>query len=70
MLSELAAEFVELLSRGELDRIKVCDNEDCRFAFYDGSRNRARRWCSHTTCGNRHKVKQFRARRRRLAQAG
>jgi predicted RNA-binding Zn ribbon-like protein len=63
--SELASALAELLSRGEPDRLKVCDNVQCRFAFYDASRNRSRRWCSHTTCGNRHKVTRFRARRRR-----
>jgi predicted RNA-binding Zn ribbon-like protein len=65
VLSELAAALAELLSEGESERLKVCDNPDCRFAFYDASRNRSRRWCSHRACGNRHKVKQFRARRRR-----
>jgi predicted RNA-binding Zn ribbon-like protein len=69
VLAELAASLVELLSRSELERIKVCDNPDCRFAFYDSSRNRSRRWCAHSTCGNRHKVRQFRA-RRRAAEAG
>jgi predicted RNA-binding Zn ribbon-like protein len=68
VLSELAFALSELLARGEVDRIKVCDNVDCRFAFYDASKNRSRRWCAHTTCGNRHKVKQFRARRREAAR--
>jgi predicted RNA-binding Zn ribbon-like protein len=68
VLSELAFALSELLARGEVDRIKVCDNVDCRFAFYDASKNRSRRWCAHTTCGNRHKVKQFRARRRKAAR--
>jgi predicted RNA-binding Zn ribbon-like protein len=62
--SQLASALAELLARGEADRLKVCADEGCRFAFYDESRNRARRWCSHTTCGNRHKVRRYRARRR------
>ena len=61
--AELAAALAELL-HGETDRLKVCDNPECRFAFYDGSKNRSRRWCSHMTCGNRHKLRAFRARRR------
>jgi predicted RNA-binding Zn ribbon-like protein len=69
VLSELAAALAELLSKAEPDRLKVCDNPDCRFAFYDTSRNRSRRWCSHTTCGNRHKVRQFRARRQHERQS-
>ena len=63
--AELAAALADLLATGEPHRLKVCDNPDCRFAFYDASKNRSRRWCSHATCGNRHKVTQFRARRRR-----
>jgi predicted RNA-binding Zn ribbon-like protein len=66
VLSELAASLADLLADGETDRLKVCDNPDCRFAFYDASKNRSRRWCAHTTCGNRNKVKQFRARQRAL----
>jgi predicted RNA-binding Zn ribbon-like protein len=62
--SDLAASFAELLARGESARFKICDNPDCRFAFYDASKNRSRRWCAQTTCGNRHKVRQFRARQR------
>lgn len=66
VLSELAGSLAELLADGETARIKVCDNRDCRFAFYDASKNRSRRWCSQTTCGNRHKLKEFRARQRAL----
>jgi predicted RNA-binding Zn ribbon-like protein len=70
VLSELAATLVELLAEGEAERIKVCDNPDCRFAFYDASKNRSRRWCAQSTCGNRHKVRQFRARRRASTAPG
>jgi predicted RNA-binding Zn ribbon-like protein len=62
--AQLAKALAELLSEGDRDRLKVCDNPKCRFAFYDRSRNRSRRWCSHTTCGNLDKVTRFRARRR------
>jgi predicted RNA-binding Zn ribbon-like protein len=64
VLSEIAASLADLLVHGETDRIKVCDNQDCRFAFYDLSKNRSRRWCAQRTCGNRHKVREFRARQR------
>ena len=61
--AELAAALAELVAT-ESARLKVCDNPECRFAFYDSSKNRTRRWCSHTTCGNRHKLRAFRARQR------
>ena len=43
-------------------RLKICPAEDCRWAFYDTSRNRSRRWCSMEVCGNRSKVRAFRDR--------
>jgi predicted RNA-binding Zn ribbon-like protein len=63
---ELAAALADLLA-ADRARLKVCDNPDCRFAFYDSSKNRTRRWCSHTTCGNRHKLRAYRARLRHSA---
>jgi predicted RNA-binding Zn ribbon-like protein len=64
VLGEIAGSLADLLAVGDTDRLKVCDNPDCRFAFYDETRNRTRRWCAQTTCGNRHKVRAFRARQR------
>jgi hypothetical protein len=34
-------------------RLRLCAATDCRFAFYDASRNRTGIWCSMSTCGNR-----------------
>lgn len=48
---------------GTWERIKACPEETCRWAFYDSSRNRSGRWCG-TTCGNRAKVRAYRARNR------
>jgi predicted RNA-binding Zn ribbon-like protein len=52
----------ELLIHGPLDRLRECAADDCGWLFIDTTRNRARRWCSMQTCGNRAKVQQFRAR--------
>ena len=63
MLGEIASGFGERLARGEPARIKICDNRDCRWVFYDRSKNRSRRWCEgNTGCGNLMKVRRFRAR--------
>lgn len=51
-------------ARGEWPRLKLCAAEDCRWAFYDGSRNRLGRWCSMNVCGNREKTRTYRMRRR------
>lgn len=44
-------------------------SSDCGGIIYDGSHNRARRWCDVEECGNLVKVRQFRARRRQLRGA-
>jgi predicted RNA-binding Zn ribbon-like protein len=50
--------------RGSWSRLKVCDNSECRWVFYDRSRNQQGRWCEMAVCGNRVKNRAFRARRR------
>lgn len=53
----------ELLTGGELERVKECeDDRGCGFLFYDTSRNHSRRWCSMESCGNRAKVRRYRRR--------
>lgn len=54
----------ELLTSGDLGRLRVCDNEECGWLFVDRSRNRSRRWCDMQDCGNVAKVRRFRARQR------
>ena len=49
------------------DRLKLCGNPDCRWAFYDRSHSRRGAWCDMASCGNRVKNRNLRARR---AQAG
>jgi predicted RNA-binding Zn ribbon-like protein len=48
---------------GTWDRLKLCSNPDCRWAFYDRSHSRRGAWCDMTTCGNRIKNRNLRARR-------
>jgi predicted RNA-binding Zn ribbon-like protein len=50
---------------GTWAQLKACGNEDCRWAFYDRSRNHGGTWCDMATCGNKLKNREFRARRRR-----
>jgi predicted RNA-binding Zn ribbon-like protein len=49
---------------GTWDRLKLCANPDCRWAFYDRSHSRRGTWCDMTTCGNRIKNRNLRARQR------
>jgi predicted RNA-binding Zn ribbon-like protein len=61
-LARLLATIAEAAVDGTWDRLKVCHNPQCRWAFYDHSRNKARTWCSMVTCGNQAKVRAFRSR--------
>jgi predicted RNA-binding Zn ribbon-like protein len=47
---------------GTWDRLKVCADEGCRWAYYDHSRNRSRSWCNMAVCGNRSKARSYRRR--------
>jgi hypothetical protein len=60
----LAAAAAKVAIEQRIDRVKICPADDCRWAFYDTSRNRSRQWCSMEVCGNRAKA---RAHRRRVA---
>jgi predicted RNA-binding Zn ribbon-like protein len=58
----LAATFLATLD-GTWKRLKACRNHDCRWSFYDYSKNRSASWCSMQLCGNRTKTRAYRARR-------
>ena len=49
---------------GTWPRMKVCPADDCRWAFYDHSKNRSGKWCDMAVCGNRAKAREYRARHR------
>ncbi|OLF07056.1 CGNR zinc finger domain-containing protein [Actinophytocola xanthii] len=51
------------VARGDWTRVKLCAAPDCRWAFYDVSRNGRGRWCTMEICGNRHKTRSYRERR-------
>lgn len=55
------AASVILSIQGRLGRVKLCGGEDCRWAFYDASRNGSRQWCSMEVCGNRQKARTYRS---------
>jgi len=54
----------DLLTGELLDRVRLCDADDCGWLFIDASRNRSRRWCDMSECGNRAKAKRFRERQK------
>jgi hypothetical protein len=63
-LGAIAAAAVALSGDGRWDRLKICPADDCRWAFFDRSRNHSRTWCSMRVCGNREKARAWRERAR------
>lgn len=64
-LWDIARAAGELLrSSGDLVRVRECGSATCEWLFIDKSRNHTRRWCDMNDCGNRAKVRRFRARQR------
>lgn len=63
-LGPLVTTALRLALEGRWDRLKLCDADTCRYAFYDGSKNRSGRWCDMSICGNRAKTRAFRERHR------
>jgi predicted RNA-binding Zn ribbon-like protein len=61
-LAALLAPVAESMSDGTWARVKACRADDCQWAFYDFSRNRSGTWCDMAVCGNREKVRAYRAR--------
>jgi predicted RNA-binding Zn ribbon-like protein len=66
-LARLADPLVKELTAGHPERIRICDNDTCRWVFYDTSRTGRRRWCSMATCGNQAKAARHRARAKSAA---
>ncbi len=60
-LGRILAVAAACMQDGTWSRLKACPN--CRWAFYDRSRNRSATWCSMTLCGNRIKTRAYRRRR-------
>ena len=58
MLWPIALSAAELLSSDGLSSVRECAADDCAWLFLDESRNRSRRWCDMSVCGNRQKARR------------
>ena len=65
---DVLAIVLEAVTRGEWDRLKACP--DCRWVFYDNTRNASKRWClmnaggpDGRSCGSIAKVRRHRSRK-------
>lgn len=58
ILWPIAQAAADLLTSDELRIVRWCEAPDCQWLFLDHSRNRSRRWCDMTVCGNRQKARR------------
>ena len=66
----ILASAAELLTSGDVARVRRCADDECGWLFVDMSRNRSRRWCSMEDCGNRAKARRHHRRTRGLQVSG
>ncbi len=67
-LGHIVSAIHAAIADGTWPRLKACERDVCRWAFYDRSKNRSSHWCATNVCGQREKNR--RAYRRRRARAG
>jgi predicted RNA-binding Zn ribbon-like protein len=70
VLWPVARSAAELLTSGDLSRLRQCGGDDCGWIFEDTTRNRSRHWCDMRDCGNRARVRRFRRRQKDLHPGG
>jgi predicted RNA-binding Zn ribbon-like protein len=68
-LGLIVAAIHAAIAEGTWSRLKTCDRDNCRWAFYDHSKNQSSHWCSTAGCGSREKNRRA-YRRRRAASRG
>lgn len=66
-MGKLVATLYGAMQEEDWTRLKLCNASDCRWAFYDRSKNQSSRWCDMGSCGNREKARRFREQHRHLA---
>ena len=68
-LGRIVAAIHAGVADGTWERLKACERDICRWAFYDHSKNRSGHWCSMAVCGQREKNRRAYRRRRARAEA-
>jgi predicted RNA-binding Zn ribbon-like protein len=61
ILWEIGRATGRLVLSPRLANIRACAASDCGWWFVDDTKNRSRRWCDMKLCGNREKLRRFRA---------
>jgi predicted RNA-binding Zn ribbon-like protein len=63
-LGRIVAVVHKAVADGTWTRLKACERDSCRWAFYDHSKNQSGRWCHSAVCGNRERSRRAYHRRR------
>ncbi|MBV8768135.1 MAG: ABATE domain-containing protein [Hyphomicrobiales bacterium] len=56
ILGPIALSAIGILRESDPKRLKQCSGEHCGWVFFDMTKNRSRRWCEMSVCGNRAKA--------------
>jgi predicted RNA-binding Zn ribbon-like protein len=67
VIAQMLGIVLQAQTRGEWPRLKICAFDECRWAFYDSSKNRGGTWCRMEECGNRVKNRRYRDRQSQRA---
>jgi predicted RNA-binding Zn ribbon-like protein len=62
LLGPLLSAVIAAMTDGTWPRMKACAADDCRYAFYDHTRNRSGRWCDVSGCGANARMRAYRRR--------
>lgn len=63
VLWPIARSAADVLTSADAGRIVECEGAECTWLFVDATKNRSKRFCRSTGCGNRARVRRFYARR-------
>lgn len=63
VLGPIALSALTVLMQLDLQRVKRCEGDHCGWLLFDSTKNRRRRWCEMEVCGNRAKMRAFKARK-------
>lgn len=58
MLWPAARSAADLLVSNDIGQVRECASDTCSWLFLDHSRNKTRRWCDMSSCGNREKARR------------
>ena len=64
LLFPCALSAAQLVAGPWASRLRVCNRPECEWLFMDNTKNRSRKWCDMTTCGNVVKARRSYARRK------